>query len=516
MSPGSADWLQPRAEERGLSGYLRTLRERLWLVVLAVVVTTGAAVVYVAAADEVYEAEAGILVTPVPDDAAVLISVGLISRSADPLRDVETVARLIATDEVASRAQTMLEGVPEADGDPEDLLDDVDVEPVAESNIVSVTAQASDPTAAADIANAFVDATIAERTTELHQRIDERLTQLQGEQGGGVAIDREISQLELIRAGDDPTLQVATRADARSDAIWPRPAASIAAGLIAGLVLGIGGAFSYQALDPRLRREEQLRAAFRLPILARVPKDSGGRSHQPISPRRLSAPAVEAYRTLRATLGATRASGEGPRSILITSPSGSEGKTTTAINLAESLALAGRKVILIESDLRKPDVGTTLELSSDAGLIAVLLGEARLEDALVESPLFGSDLKVLLAEQTAPFASEILSLPSSRRLIEDAAELADYVIIDSAPLSAVVDALPLAAAVDQVLLVVLLGRTRVRQTAELGELLAENGITPAGFAVLGAPREGRGYYYARERKLVRDQAPAELDSQAAE
>src|SRR5918996_2151765 len=178
VSTRSADWLQPRSEERGLSGYLRTIRERLWLVVLAVVVTTGAAAIYVTAADEVYEAEAAILVTPVPEDATLLISVGLISRSADPLRDVETVARLIATDEVASRAQTMLEGVPEADGDPEDLLDQVDVEPVAESNIVSVTAQASDPTAAAEIANAFVEATIAQRTAELQRRVDERLAQL--------------------------------------------------------------------------------------------------------------------------------------------------------------------------------------------------------------------------------------------------------------------------------------------------------------------------------------------------
>src|ERR687891_2904518 len=81
VSPRSADWLQPRAEERGLSGYLRTLRERLWLVVLAVVVTTGAAVVYVAAADEVYEAEAGILVPPRPEDGAGAISGGGVSPS---------------------------------------------------------------------------------------------------------------------------------------------------------------------------------------------------------------------------------------------------------------------------------------------------------------------------------------------------------------------------------------------------------------------------------------------------
>ena len=85
-SRGSADapWLHPRAEDRGLGGYLRTLRERRWLVLLAVVLCTGAAVAYVLRADKVYESEAAILVTPVPDTSEVLVSVGLISTSVDP------------------------------------------------------------------------------------------------------------------------------------------------------------------------------------------------------------------------------------------------------------------------------------------------------------------------------------------------------------------------------------------------------------------------------------------------
>ena len=81
-------------------------------------------------------------------------------------------------------------------------------------------------------------------------------------------------------------------------------------------------------------------------------------------------------------------------------------------------------------------------------------------------------------------------------------------VIDSAPLSEVVDSLPLAATVDQVLLVVLLGRTRGKQLTELGELLAENGVTPAGIALLGTQHGGRGYYYEQPRRLVRDHPAA--------
>ncbi len=89
--------------------------------------------------------------------------------------------------------------------------------------------------------------------------------------------------------------------------------------------------------------------------------------------------------------------------------------------------------------------------------------------------------------------------------MDEARSRADFVIIDSSPLSEVIDALPLAAAVDSVLVVVRLGRTRMGQLTELGELMVENGIRPDGFAVVSAPRAARSDYhsYAGRPRIVR-------------
>ncbi len=505
----SAEWLQRPAQERGLAGYVQTLRERVWLIVLAVVITTGAAVLYVATASKTYESEADILVTPVPPQSDLLISLGLISQSADPVREIETVARLTATNEVAARAQEDLAGVPEAEGSTQDLLGHITAEPVADSNIVAVTASASTAEDAAEIANVFVKATIDYRTAQLHVRVRTAIQglnlQLKENPPDQRSIETQLSQLKRLESSPDPTAQAATKAVPPTSQSSPKPALSIAGGLLVGLVLGIGGAFAYQALDPRLTREEQLRARFRLPILARVPKESRAQRNAPISPDNLSPGATEAYRALRASLGSGRA-GEGrARAVLVTSPSASEGKTTTAVNLATSLTLAGRKVILIDGDLRKPEVGPLLDVSSSQGLVGVLLGEATLDEALVSSSELGPDLKLLLAEQTAPWTSEIFSLPTTQPLVDEARSRADFVIIDSSPLSEVIDALPLAAAVDDVLVVVRLGRTRIGQLTELGEMMAENGIKPAGFAVVSAPRMVRSDYhqYAGRPRIVR-------------
>ena len=138
-----------------------------------------------------------------------------------------------------------------------------------------------------------------------------------------------------------------------------------AAGILAGLVLGITAAFAFQALDPRLRREEQLRHLFRIPIIGRVPREAKGSSDMPLSPRLISPATAEAYRTLRGTVSASsrRPGGE---VLLVTGSSPSEGKTTTAIDLAASLSETGSRVILIEANLHRPRSAARSESSPSA------------------------------------------------------------------------------------------------------------------------------------------------------
>jgi Mrp family chromosome partitioning ATPase len=503
--PDARDWIQPPDEAQGIGRYVETLRDRLWIVVTCVVVATFFAILYVATATKQYEAEADLLITPRSQDTVPLVSLPLIQDSSDPTRPVETASRLVTNIDVAERVVDEL-GL---DDTPRGALSQVTAEPVAQSNIVAITAKAPSPEEAQALANSFAKQTIIEQTATLHRTIDEALPALRqtaqqespATAASPTSATSAVGALETLRASKDPTLRVQTEADLPTGPVSPRPALSLAAGLIGGLILGIGAAFAMQALDPRLRREEQLRRLYRIPILARIPKERG-RGGKPLRPTDLSPPTAESYRTLRGLLGASRSrTGGRSRTILVTGSSPSEGKSTTAINLASSLAAAGHSVILVEADLRRPAISSALGLNPRHGVVSVLIQSVPLADALVPYSNFGPSLNLLLADGEGGWISELFALPAAREMLREAGEMADYVIIDSPPLTDVIDALPLATYADNVLIVSRIGKTDLRKLSQLGELLAENGIRPVGFAVVGTPRPKRsGYHYYAERR----------------
>jgi len=513
-----AEWLQPPPEEEeGLRRYVETIRERIWLVLLTILITTGIALGYVLLAQKTYEATASILVTSVSTDDAAIRSLPLIFESSDPTRDVETGSQFVNNVDVAARVRRELD----LSDSPRDLLDKISVQPVAQSNIVAVTAKGDTPTEAQELANKFAEGAVADRTDQVHSAIDAQLPriqeQLQAQTDPTVAstLGAELAQFQTLRNAQDPSFRVETLADEPEDPASPRPALSIAAGLLGGLILGVAAAFVAQALDPRVRRESQLRRQFRLPVLARVPRESTRRSKAALGPRQVSAAAAEAYRILRSTLD-TASNGLGGRVLLVTGSSPAEGKSTTAVNLASSLALAGNSVILIEADLRRPALSTALDAKpKSGGVVGVLIENTSLEEALTPIPGYGRNFQALLADYEGGWIAELFSIPAAGKMIDDARRMADYVVVDSPPLNEVVDAMPLARLADEVVIVVRLGKSRLEKIAQLGELLAEADVIPAGFTVVGVPPPGRSGYRYYHRGAQHDQPPGVRSSTPA-
>src|SRR4051812_39152508 len=209
-------WIQPPAEHGALPRLLRSLASRWWVMALTTVLALGAAVGYLAAAQKVYEAETDVLVTPVPNDTAVP-GFGLILDSSDPARATETIARLVTTRAVAERVGPGLGLQASASR----LLGDVTAKPVAESNLVAITARATEPTAAARLADGFGQALIDERSVRLHRALDQAIrintARLAGLRAGD-ASQRDLllargTSLRTLRDGPDPSLQLASDAN---------------------------------------------------------------------------------------------------------------------------------------------------------------------------------------------------------------------------------------------------------------------------------------------------------------
>jgi Mrp family chromosome partitioning ATPase/capsular polysaccharide biosynthesis protein len=513
----STDWLAPPGPREGLGHYVEVIRDRRKLILACVVIVTLVAGIYAKLAPTTWKAESHLLITPVNGESN-LVGLGLITSTGNPTGDVSTAASLVTTSQVAALAAINL-----GNTTGRAILGDVSAVPVAQSNVVAITATASTAARAQAIANAFAQATVNSRTRELHRRVEAMIPTIkaqvealpEAQRTGQGSLGERLSTLDTLRAGPDPTVSVESLAQLPSSPSWPRTKLSVIAGFLIGLVIGVGGAFALENLDPRVRREETLRRIFRLPVLARIPRERRAASRLPMRPGEISPAAQESYRMLRVALGA-RSHQSGTRSIMVTGSTRSEGKSTVALNLAATLAFSGHSVILVEADLRRPSLGGTLDLRvkrGKRGTAGVLMGEISLKDALVPVTELSDNLDILLVEQSVPYLADGL-LASSDELVEQGRELADFIIFDAPPVTEVSDALPLSQHVDDVLIVVRLGHSRTDQLVFLGEMLSRQGVRPSGLVVVSDDfAQGSGYYAptptsSSRRDKLREHIPA--------
>jgi succinoglycan biosynthesis transport protein ExoP len=496
------------SDERSLIGYWNVLRERMWVIAACTAVVFVASVVYVATAPRTYQATAEMEVQAAASTDSTLSALPVLHQSGDPTTDVLTGASLVTTTPVANAVTRALHLKQSGAS----ILGDMSAAPIGQTSLVAVQASASTPQLAQRLATAFVEQTIAGSTARMHAAIAGELPALQAQLSavpvaqryGPGSLGAEVDELRQLQLRDDPTLALAAPASLPTAPASPQTKLSLLAGLIAGLLVGVGSAFLFHALDPRLRREEQLRERFELPVLARIPKEPRSKRPRPLLPSELSFQAQEGYRTLRTIVAARRRSTES-RAILVTGSAPAEGKSTTAMGLATALAQGGARVILIEADFRRPTIAAALHLNEVVpengrgvvGIHQVMTGRADLSRALVPVKVAGVPMRVLAADRPAGELADKVSFALVRKLVNDARELADFVVIDSAPMTAVIDALPFAQVADEVLIVSRLEETRVGKLAELIDLLGQNGVLSTGIVLIGgSPMRKDGYYTA--------------------
>jgi succinoglycan biosynthesis transport protein ExoP len=263
--------------------------------------------------------------------------------------------------------------------------------------------------------------------------------------------------------------------------------------LLFGTVLAVGAVFGLDYLDDSVRTPEDVKRRLHLPLMGLVPSVRGDR--HPL----LSGPVPhdfgEAFRSLRTSLMAQKSS-TGPHLVAVTSAQPLEGKTTTAANIAMALAVGGARVLLIDADMRRPNVHKVVRLNNDRGLSQLLAGQARMREVVLRT--HDPNLLVITAGRSPSNPSELLASERMRALIAGLESGPfDWVIIDTPPILAVTDAAIVAPLVNGVMFVIGSEMTPWRLAERAVETLRANSRTPL-FAVLNKVDFARNkYYYSR-------------------
>jgi capsular exopolysaccharide synthesis family protein len=433
------------------------------------------------------------------------ITVGLGASSA-PIQtgNLAAVARLVDTTPVAAEAAPFLNPRP---ADPASLLGSVSATANTQTGFLTITGTSHTPAGAADIANAFAKALSVHQTTQAKQAIEQQIAtakqQLKAthksDPADRASLTQQISQLEALIGSTGSGAQVIQAATPNATPIGPGTRRTVELAILIALLLGAGAVLVAESGDRRLRTPEDLERIVEWPLLAAVPRTA-------FSPEKAPHPADdEAFQMLRASL--TYFNVDQPiASVAVISPLAEDGKTTVATGLARALSRAGKHVILLDGDLRRPQAAQRLGIHAEQGLGAVLAGELDLEQALVEldepdAPGVGK-LEVLPAGPPPPNPVALISSQRMNSVLKQLEERADLVIIDTAAALAISDSIPLLQAASGVIMIVRMNRSASAAVRRMKKVVTSANATVLGVVATGAEPAGGygGYadrYYAR-------------------
>lgn len=516
MTTGRDDLSRDRASQtsfrdRAPTSPFRALRAHPLIAVAIVLATLGGSVVWLSTHSPSYSAKAQLLITPLRDDDPDRLTLPLLQESGnDPIRTVQTAAAVLDSQAAAGLAAQRLG----FGWTRKEVRDAVDVQPQGQTNILDVKATAASPTQAATIANVFAKAIIDWRTITLRPLVRSEIAatraQLREVQPGPAAaeLERRLLRLEGLRTGRDPTVRLSQRAAASPRAEGVPPPLVVALALLAGGLLALGLLPLIDLIGPRkILSEDELLGIYPLPVLSRLPDLPARRRAKP---GRLSLdPSVwEAFRSIQVQVQVQVEqerdfdSPEGTEPfvrtavIMFTSATHADGKTASAIDCAVQLSDTGSDVILVDLDMRKPDVAARLGMTPSPPQPSAPDGKVNLTQLM--RPVPGRP-KIRVLEGRAVgglgLAAGFKDLPQRvAALVRKSAIEADYVIVDVPPLGQVSDALLLVEAVTDIVIVARVGNTRISDVEVMRDLLLRAECNPTGYLVIGGDTPAGGYY----------------------
>lgn len=513
-----------------LRDYVRVVFLRKWLVIGVVVFFTLAAGAYSLSKPKMYEATARLMYSPPADIANPSVSTASTDINTLTLQ-LQSVGNTLADPDVNKRAMDAVSGD----------LGNLDYSVIATvvtpssasssgsaiSDSVDVTVQAISSRAAASLANAYAAAVIAQRKDRqqaslraaqdvVQQQLD--LLKASGSEASPeyATLSLQLRNLQFTEAAANGDFVVIQPATPPSSPASPKPVKSAAMGFVAGLFFGIVLAFVVGQFDTRVRNHREVGEILGLAVIGRVPR----MPRQSVGERGLVALSEpdgivsESLRVLRRNLEWGRIDGR-LRSLVFTSCSKGDGKTLTLCNLGVTLARAGSSVVIVDADLRNPQVHRVFNLRSSVGLTSVAVGTTTLDEALVEfkaagrstvimttsgnvSPLqsasWDGSLRILTSGPVPPNPGEVAASHSVAAILAALVESnVDYVLVDTPPLLAFGDAGALASAVDGLIMVANVDKARRPALEDGRDILDSLPSRKVGLVVVGEPHDEARY-----------------------
>lgn len=446
-----------------LKDYWRTIRNRWVWVVACLGLALAAAAALTWSSTPMYSSTARLFVSTSQSDENSAYTGNLFATQR-----VTSYADLVRSRQVAERVVDNLD----ADLDADVLRGQVTATVVPETVILEITVTDADPELAADLAQAYAE-----------------------------EISDVVTELETPSGKKSAVIKTTIVDDAQVDdtAVSPNPARNLGLAAILGLLLGVGLAVGRELLDTSVTTAADVAETTDAPILGNIFADSAAK-HSPGEAMATASPWAEAFRVLRTNMQYVEVDHEQKVFVLTSSVPG-EGKSTTAVNLAVTLAQAGERVAMVECDLRRPLIAARLNLDGAVGTTSVLIGKIDAADAMQSYGDTGLD--VLTCGPIPPNPSELLQSHAMEKLIDELRSRYDVVLLDAPPLLPVTDAALLATRADGAVVVVRHGKTTRDQLGHAVERLSSVGAKTLGVVINLTPAKktggyGYGYGYGYE------------------